>query len=66
MDITIRIVSENLANTSNLIEFRDSQNFHVFRGNEDSAGHLAHFEWIKRCHVSCAELVNLSLSVGHR
>ena len=29
--------------------------FHVFRGTESCAGHLAHCEWIKRCHVSCAE-----------
>ena len=49
---------------SNFFEFRDSQNLHVFRGNERSTGHLAHLEWLKVCHVSGADSVNLSLSVG--
>ena len=35
--------------------------FHVYRGNRGSVGHLTHFEWIKRCHVSCAELVKHEL-----
>ena len=34
MDFTVRIVSRNLATTSNFVEFRDSQNLHVFRGTE--------------------------------
>ena len=64
MDFTLGIVSRNLATTSNFVEFRDNQNFHVFRGNEHSAGHLAHFEWLTMCHVSGVESVNLSSSVG--
>ena len=43
MDFTIGIVSRNLATTSNLVEFRDSRNLHVFLGNEHRAGHLTHF-----------------------
>ena len=31
-DCTVGIVSQNLASTSNFVEFRDSQNLHVFRG----------------------------------
>ena len=31
-DFTIGIVSRNLASMSNFVEFRDSQNLHVFRG----------------------------------
>ena len=64
MDFTVGILSQNLATTSNFIEFRDSQNLHVFRSNKRSAGHLAHFEWLTVCHVSGAESVNLSSSVG--
>ena len=44
---------------SNFVEFRDN-----FRGKERSAGHLPHFEWLTVCHVSGADLVNLSSSVG--
>ena len=44
MDLIVGIVSRNLAITSNFVEFRDSRNLHVFRGNERNAGHLAHFE----------------------
>ena len=29
-DFTVEIVSQNLAIRSNFVEFRDSQNFHVF------------------------------------
>ena len=57
MDFTVGIILRNLATTSNFVEFRDSKKFHVFQGNGGSAGHLAHFEWLKRCHVSSAELV---------
>ena len=41
--ILVKIVSRNLATTSNFVEFRDSRNLHVFLGNERRAGHLAHF-----------------------
>ena len=34
MNFTVGIVSRNLATMSNFVEFRDSQNFHAFRGNE--------------------------------
>ena len=34
MDFIVGIISRNLATTSNLIEFRDSRNLHVFRGRE--------------------------------
>ena len=61
MNFTIGIVSRNLATTSNFVEFRDSNNFHVFRGDEGSTRHLAHFEWLKVCHVSSAELVKHEL-----
>ena len=64
MDFIVGIVSRNLATTSNFIEFRNSHNFHVFRRNGGSAGHLAHFKWLKRCHVSCAELVKHELKCG--
>ena len=47
----------NLAITWNFVEFRDSRNFHVFRGNMGSAGHLAHFGCLTVCHVSGADLV---------
>ena len=49
-----------LAKSSYHVEFRQiprQLKFHVFRGNSGSTGHLAHFEWLKRCHVSDAELV---------
>ena len=42
----------------------EQSKFHVFRGNGGSAGHLEHFEWLKRCHVSCAELVKHELKCG--
>ena len=29
-----------------------------------SAGHLTHFEWLKRYHVSCVELVKHELKCG--
>ena len=64
MDFTVGIVLRNLATTSNFVEFRDSRNLHVFRGNERNAGHLTHFEWLTVCHMSGAERVNLSSSVG--
>ena len=63
MEFTVGIVSQNLATTSNFVKFRNSRNLHVFRGNEGSGGHLAHFEWLTVCHVSGAESVNLSSSV---
>ena len=31
-DFTVGIVSQNLASTPNFVEFRDSQNLHIFRG----------------------------------
>ena len=31
-NFTVGIVSQNLASTSNFVEFRDSRNLHVFRG----------------------------------
>ena len=43
MDFTVGIISQNLVTTSNFVEFRDSQNLHVFRGNKLRAGHLVHF-----------------------
>ena len=55
MDFTIGIVLRNLATTSNFVEFRDSKNLHVFRGNERNVGFLVHFEWLTVCHVSGAE-----------
>ena len=64
MDFTVGIVLLNLATMLNFVEFRDSQNLHVFRGNERSEGHLAHFEWLTVCHVLGAELVNLSSRMG--
>ena len=33
-DFTIGIISQNLATTSNFVEFRDSRNLHVFRDIE--------------------------------
>ena len=64
MEFTIElIVSRNLVTISNFVEFRESK-FYVFRGNEGSARHLTHFEWLKRCHVSCAELVKHELKCG--
>ena len=40
------------------VEFRripGQSEFNVFQGTESGAGHLAHCDWLKRCHVSCAE-----------
>ena len=64
MNFSVGIISRNLATTSNFVKFRDSRNFNVFRGNEGSAGHLAHFEWLIECHMSCAELVKHELKCG--
>ena len=55
MDFTIRIVSQNLATTSNFVEYQNSRNLHVFRDNESSTEHFAHFEWLIVCHMSGAE-----------
>ena len=55
MDFTVGIVSQNLATTLNFVEFRDSRNLHIFRGNERSMEHLAHFEWLTVFHVSGAK-----------
>ena len=64
MDFTVGIVSRNLATTSIFVEFRDSRNLHVFRGNERHVGHLAHFEWHTVCHVSSIRFSQLELKVG--
>ena len=64
MDLNIGIFSQNLATTSNFVEFQDSRDFHVFRGNGSSTRHLAHFEWLTESHVSCAELVKHELKCG--
>ena len=64
MNFTVGIVSRNLVTTSNFDEFRDSRNLHVFRSNELNARHLACFEWLTVCHVSSADSVNLSSSMG--
>ena len=66
MDFTVGIVSRNLATTSIFVEFRDSRNLHVFRGNERQAGHMAHFEWHTGCHVSRAGSVKLRSRWGPR
>ena len=63
MDFTVGIVSRNLATTSNFVEFQDRQNLHVFRGNESSAEHFDHFEWLTVCHMSGTESINLSSNV---
>ena len=55
MDFTVGIISRNLASTSNFVEFRDSRNLHVFRGNERNVGHLTYFEWLTVCHMSGAK-----------
>ena len=45
MDFTVGIVSRNVATTSNLVEFRDNQNFMFFEatggGGGGCARHLA-------------------------
>ena len=49
------------------VEFRRilrQSEFHVFRGTESVAGHLAHFEWLKMRHVSSGELVKHELNCG--
>ena len=49
------------------VEFRQipkKSEFHVFRGTERGVGHLAHIEWLKRCHMSCAELFKHELKCG--
>ena len=66
MNFTVEIVSRNLATTSIFVEFRDSRNLHVFRGNERRVKHMAHFEWHTGCHVSRAGSVNLSSRWGPR
>ena len=66
MDFTVGIILRNLSTTSIFVEFRDSQNLHVFRGNERRVGHLAHFEWHIVCHVSSTNSVNLSSRWGPR
>ena len=55
MDFTVGIFLQTLATTSNFVEFRDSRNSYVFRDNERSAEHLAHFELITVCYVSGEE-----------
>ena len=57
MDFTVGIVLRDLATTSN----SEKWECHVFRGTESSAGHLAHFEWLKMRHVSNGELVKHEL-----
>ena len=53
MDFTVGILSRNLATKSNFIEFRDSRDFHVFRGNGGSMGHLAYMSGSRgaTCHM---------------
>ena len=60
MDFTVRIVSRNLVTTSNSKTVGISR----FLRRRGSAGYFAHFEWLKRCHVSCAELVKHELKCG--
>ena len=38
--------------------------FARFSRKQRNEGHLAHFEWLAVCHMSSAELVNMSSSVG--
>ena len=57
---------DRLAKSSYHVEFRRISRqlkFHVFRNIGSSAGHLAHHEWLKRCHVSCAECVKPELKL---
>ena len=53
MDFNVGIVSRNLATTSN----SETVEILCFSRQWGSARHLAQFKWLKRCHVSCAELV---------
>ena len=64
MDFTVGIFSRNLATMSSFVEFRDSRNMHVFRGNEHHVGHLVHIEWHTVCHVSSTSSVHLSSKWG--
>ena len=64
MDFTVGIVSRNLATTSIFVEFRDSRNLHVFRGNKRRVGHMAQFEWYTMCHVSSIKFSQVELNVG--
>ena len=54
MDLTVRIVSRNLTTTSNSETYGICMFFEETRVMQ---GPLAHFEWLKRCLVSSAELV---------
>ena len=57
------MVSRNLANVE-FLQIPRQYEFHVFRGTESGAGHLAHFEWLKMRHVSSGELVKHELKCG--
>ena len=50
MDFAVGIVSQNLATMSNFVEFRDSQDLHVFRGNwtneQMTSGIKSHTTWM--------------------
>ena len=49
------------------VEFRQilrQSKFHVFRGTNDGAGHVAQIEWLKVRHVSDYELVKYELKCG--
>ena len=50
MDFTVGIISRNLATMSNFVEFRDSRDLHVFRGNltneQMTSGMKSHTTWI--------------------
>ena len=63
MDFTIGIVSRNLATTSNFVEFRECRDFTFFEAKR-VVRDLAHFQWLKRFHVSYVELVKHELKCG--
>ena len=49
---------DRLAKSSYHVKFRRiprQSKFHVFRGTWRSVGHLALYEWLKKCHVSWIE-----------
>ena len=68
MNFTVGIVSQNLATTSNFVEFRDSRNFYIFRGTRvvqntchilsDSRGATCHVQNLVKHELKCGPWVD--------
>ena len=66
MDFTVGIVSQNLATTSNFVEFRDSRNFTFFEARRGVRDTWHFMSGLRGATCQAMGKSNMSSSVGHR